>query len=164
MVGQSHELAQLVLLQGAAHVDFVSEHHKRHVAELGHGEQLVQLSLRLLEAGLVGRVNHIDQAIQGAAVVGPGAARRLMAAQVVRVEADVSDGDLRGVGVLRGVRLGEFVGLQHVEHGGLALREGLLAGLARQRLHLLQPEQHDGEQHFQHWQFRQFLHALRRQS
>jgi hypothetical protein len=43
-----------------------------------------------------------------------------MSTQVIRVEADVADGDLRLMGMDGRIRLRDAVTLQHIEQGGLS--------------------------------------------
>ena len=120
MKGKAHHFAKLFLLKGVLFVHLVSEDHKWNVRQLRHLKQLVELGLRFFETFLLCSVNHENDAVEGATVVSPSLARLVVTAQVVCVEANVSDGDLGLMWVQCRVRLGEAITLQHVQHRRLA--------------------------------------------
>merc|ERR1719270_2151323 len=119
VIEELQALPQLILRGSHRDVYFVAEHHDGHLREAGLLKKAVQLLFGLLEARTVRRIHEEDDAVHGSEIVLPDAARRLMAAQIERLEAHVLDEQLLKVGVERGRVRRHAVVLQHVQQSRL---------------------------------------------
>jgi hypothetical protein len=120
VVLETEYLAQFFLLKTSLHVNLVSEYNKGDILEFGHGQKAIEFFFNFGQSLRGLSVDHKDDAVDCAAVVGPSFTRLPVTSQIVGVEANVSDGDLSLVGMDRAVSLGEAILLQHVEQGGFA--------------------------------------------
>ena len=111
---QAQQLPQLLFLVRLFLVYLIPEYDEGHIGEFWHLEQLLELPLGLFQAGGLCRIYHKDNAVEGAAVLGPRFASLLMATQIVGVEANVSNGHLGLMRVHCGVGLRKPVALEHV--------------------------------------------------
>ena len=120
MVGESQLFAKFFFLQTSLHVNLVSENYKGDILELRHCQKAVQFFLNFFQSMCSLRIDHKDDTVDCAAVVGPGFTRLEVTSQIVRIEANVSNGDLGLMRVDCAVSLSEAILLQHVQEGGLA--------------------------------------------
>lgn len=120
VVGQPELHAQLILARRGRLVDFVAEHKERHVRQRVVGQQAVELSFGLVESVSLVRVDEIYDGVHLGVVVLPHLARRLVSAEVERLEPDLTDAQLLARGVLRRRVLRESLILQHVHQSRFA--------------------------------------------
>jgi len=117
---QAQHLPQLFFLQRLLLVDLVPEYNERTLGELWHFEKLLELLLGLFQTPMFCSVYHEDNAIEGAAVLGPCLASLQMATQIVRIESNVSYGHFGLMRMHCGISLRKSITLEHVQQRGLA--------------------------------------------
>mmetsp|Transcript_91646 Transcript_91646/g.263749 ORF Transcript_91646/g.263749 Transcript_91646/m.263749 type:complete len:285 (+) Transcript_91646:153-1007(+) len=120
MAVKAERVAELVFARRGGDVDLVPEHDERHGCERLVLEQAGELLPGLLEACTVCGVHEEDDAVDGGEVVLPDAARRLVASEIVRSEANVFDHQLFRVGMQGRHMCRHAVIFQHVQQRGLA--------------------------------------------
>merc|ERR1719270_2200231 len=119
VIEELQALPQLVLRGSHRDVDFVAQHHDGHLREAGLLKKAVQLLFGLLEARTVRCVHEEDDTVHGSEIILPDAARRLMAAQIERLETHILDEQVLIMGVERGRMRRHAVVLQHVQQSRL---------------------------------------------
>lgn len=146
---QAEVVAELVLGDGVGVVDLVAEDDKRHLLQLLHGQEGVELGLGLGEALVVLRVDEEDDAVDLGEVILPESSCLLVTAQVKGREADVADSELLGGRVERRLKDRDAVVLEHVQQRRLAgvieteeQQLGVLVQQAQAGEHIPEPVEH----------------------